>query len=587
MTTVTQKTKQILVLCGSLMLTGSAFAVSSGEGGDENTPPNTPRTTARLSTYPSLFSTIGSMTNRIGINREVRKFFRETYPSGVDLKGLVEFRQQLARAGSGVTPSVYAHITNTLLPIYASHMGEEPSGGIKRRVTSYDGDDERDGFSSALTVRASSKAPRTVLGDITDTVDGAMSPLTLPSPLRLLREPRPVVLSYMAEPSSRGRSRLTLPPIPEGSSFVEPGIRPSTFLPSIPSISDELNRKIIGEEPAMASLATGLHVHYTIQDVNSSLEVLGRSVRVPKQNIFMCGPTGCGKTASVKAAAKKLGRTFYEADTSGFTRTGYVGDSASSVIIGLIKEAQNQITDFVIGSPEYKRKVIELVQNGIVFLDEFDKIGAKKSGGSERDIAGTDVQSELLKLMEGKKITVKVDKEDYTIDTTDILFIAGGAFSSIERKGGEPIGPDAFVEAGFSEQVLGRFGRRIFFEGMTPEKFVRILHSEEASPIVQNLLLLQMGYGIDVKFDEDAMRLIAERGYAMQAGVRGLATMVNTAVDPLIRRSEELRGTTFTVDKAFAEANLPKVEPRKKAAKPYTFEDHIRDHPREEYGFYN
>ena len=73
----------------------------------------------------------------------------------------------------------------------------------------------------------------------------------------------------------------------------------------------------------------------------------------------------------------------------------------------------------------------------------------------------------------------------------------------------------------------------------------------------------------------------------MQAGVRGLATMVNTALDPLIRRSQELTGTTFTVNKAFAEANLPKVEPRKKAAKPYTFEDHVSDHPREEYSFYN
>ena len=578
MTTITQKTKQILVLCGSLMLTGSAFATESGEGGDENTPPNTPRTAARLLTYPSLFSTIGSMTNHLGINREVRKFIRETYPSGIDLKGLIEFRQQLARSRDCVIPSVYDHITKTLLPLYATQLETQPS------ETSYGGDDEGDSFSRALTLSTSSKTPRTVLGDITNIVDGAMP---FPPPPLLRREPRPIVFGYMAESSTRRLPRLALPPIPESVAFVESDIPPVTFLPSIPALEDELNRRIIGEEPAMSSLATGLHVHYTIQDVNSTLEALGRSVRIPKQNIFMCGPTGCGKTASVKVAAKKLGRTFYEADTSGFTRTGYVGDSASSVITGLINEAKNQITDLVIGSPEYKKKVVELAQKGIVFLDEFDKIGAKKSGASERDIAGTDVQSELLKLMEGKKISVKVDGEIYTIDTTNILFIAGGAFSSIERKGGESIGPDAFVEAGFSEQVLGRFGRRIFFEGMTQEKFVRILHSEEASPIAQNLLLLQMGYGIDVKFDEDAMRLIAERGYAMQAGVRGLATMVNTALDPLIRRSQELTGTTFTVNKAFAEANLPKVEPRKKAAKPYTFEDHVSDHPREEYSFYN
>ena len=391
----------------------------------------------------------------------------------------------------------------------------------------------------------------------------------------------------MQHPSQERRQpTLALPSIPEATSFEEPGTPPATLLPSIPELEDELNRRIIGEEPAMASLATGLHVHYTIQDVNSQLEALGRATRIPKQNIFMCGPTGCGKTASVKVIAKKLGRTFYEADTSGFTRTGYVGDSAFSVIVGLINEARNQITDLIVDTPEYKKRVIELVQKGIVFLDEFDKIGAKKSGSSERDIGGTDVQSELLKLMEGKKMTVKVEGQMYSIDTSTILFLAGGAFASIERKGGEPIGPEAFVDAGFSEQVLGRFGRRIFFEGMTTEKFVRILQSEEASPLTQNLLLLEMGYGIHVNFDEDAMRLIAERGYAMQAGVRGLATMVNETVDPLIRRSEELRGTTFTVDRAFVEGSLPKIEPGKKERKSITFEDHIRDHPRESYAFY-
>ncbi|MBY0281536.1 MAG: AAA family ATPase [Alphaproteobacteria bacterium] len=585
MTTVTQKTKQILVLCGSLMLTGSAFAVSSGEGGDENVPPHTPRTTARLSTYPSLFSAMGAMkNNHIGINREVRKFIRETYPDGIDENGLNEFRQQLAGAPDLVTRDVYNHITKTLLPLYSVRLREESSEVARKRGASSDGGDERGDFSRALTLSTRSKAPRTVLGDITNTVDRAMSPLALPP---LVRDRRPLVLSYVADSSSTRKLPLALPSISEESAFEDPGIRPVTSLPSIPALEEELNRRIIGEEPAMASFATGLHVHYTIQDVNNTLEALGRSVRVPKQNIFMCGPTGCGKTASVKAAAKKLGRTFFEADTSGFTRTGYVGDSVSSVIVGLIREAQEQITEFIVGSPEYKRKVIELVQKGIVFLDEFDKIGAKKSGASERDIAGTDVQSEFLKLMEGKKITVKVDREDYTIDTTNILFIAGGAFSSIEREGGEAIGPEAFVDAGFSEQVLGRFSRRIFFEGMTQEKFVRILHSEEASPIVSNLLLLQMGYGVDVKFDDEAMRLIAERGYAMNAGVRGLASMVSTAVDPLIRRSEELRGTTVTIDKAFAEANLPEIKPRKKVVKPYTFEDHIRDHPREEYGFYN
>lgn len=587
MATVTQKTKQILVLCGSLMLTGSAFAMTGdGDGGDENTPSNTPRTAARLLNYSSLFSAIGSMTNHIGINRTVRKFIKENYPDGISHSALDEFGQQLTRSKEGMQSSVYNHLTKTLLPLYTANLEKESrAAAAKRGASSYEGDDEGDPFSRALTLSTRPKVARTVLGDITNTVDGAMSPLTLP-PL-FHRRAIPDVIHVMMMPPDRGLSRRALPPIPEESTLVHVDEKITTSLLPIPELFDDLNHKIIGEEPAMTSLATGFHVHYTIQDVNERLSREGRIVRVPKQNIFMCGPTGCGKTASVRAIANKMGRVFYEADATGLTRTGYVGESASSVIVGLVREAKNQVADLVAGTPKYKQRIIELVQRGVVFLDEFDKIGAKKSGASERDIGGADVQAELLKLMEGKKITIKVDGEEYSIDTTGILFIAGGAFSSIERKGAEVIAPEAFVEAGFSEQVLGRFGRKIFFEGMTPAKFERILHADEASPLTQNLILLEMGYGIHVNFDEDAMRLIAERGYAMQAGVRGLTSIVNATVDPLILRSEELKGTTFIVDRAFVETTLPKIEPQKKVAKPYTFEDHIRDHPREEYGFYN
>ena len=309
-------------------------------------------------------------------------------------------------------------------------------------------------------------------------------------------------------------------------------------------IQDYLNQRIIGEEKAMEALAVYVDRHYQSIRINTLIQMTGLDVTpLKKLNLLLVGPTGSGKTASISHLAKLLQVPFFEGDVSTFSRTGYVGDSASSVVEGLLK---------VCG---YNR---ELTEKGIIFLDEVDKIAARP-GGNYRDITGSDVQAELLKLMEGKEVVIKQKTESggdktYTIHTRNILFIGGGAFSELPAKANHDYTISDFTNIGFKPELLGRFGEMIFFNAMTKEKMSKILTSSIVSPIRENEILLKLGYKVHLKFEEDCLPLIAEKAFKLGLGARGLFTVVNKILKPIISHSEDYKGKTVVVDQAMIES---------------------------------
>ncbi len=313
------------------------------------------------------------------------------------------------------------------------------------------------------------------------------------------------------------------------------------FSPSPQVIQDYLNQRIVGEPEAMEALAVYVDRHYQSLRINQLIQKTGLNIApIKKMNLLLVGPTGSGKTASVQHLAKLLNRPFFTGDVSTFSRTGYMGDSADSVIHGLLKSCCYRVGD---------------AEKGIVFLDEIDKVAAKTTS-SYRDIGGSDVQSELLKLMEGKEVIVRVknlgDEKMYTVNTQNILFIGGGSFSELPPKKGPHTISD-FINIGFKPELLGRFGEMIFLSPLTKEKILQILNSPIISPLQQNKILLKLGYKIQLQFDESCYPAIVEKSFNLGTGVRGIYTIVDRIIQPILSDTETYKGKTVTIDGSMIE----------------------------------
>jgi len=297
-------------------------------------------------------------------------------------------------------------------------------------------------------------------------------------------------------------------------------------IPDPRNIKEYLDQYVIGQEEAKIVLAVAITNHY--KRISSSKN------EVDKSNILMIGPTGTGKTLLAKTVAKYLNVPFAVADATTLTEAGYVGDDVDSVIARLYQNADNDV---------------ERTQKGIIFLDEIDKIARKSESATvSRDVSGEGVQQALLKLVEGTKIKINPTggrKSDASIeiDTTNILFIAGGAFVGLDKivknriQGTamgfgaqlttdaivdyEIVSPDDLVKYGMIPEFVGRFSSSVSLHGLTKDQLISILTKVKHNFVEQYQWLFDQD-GVALSFENESLDLIAERTFKTKTGARGL-----------------------------------------------------------------